>query len=407
MLRVYVLDFEGSWDVHLPLVEFSYNNSYHSSVSCASFEALYGRKYRSSIMWAEVGEGHLIGPKLVQETTDKILQIKDRLKVTHDRQKSYADKRRKPLVFSVGDYVLLKVSSWKGVKCLADPTLQVPLDEIRVDAKLNFMEEPVEILEREFKNLKRSGIAIIKIMPPRMRTRSAGRPTVESLGGGTGVWVGKGGRGRRPREGNDERVNDLNGQGNNQVPHLVTPENRKIERFMYGLAPQIRGMVAAIEPKTMQKAVLISGRENAGAWPKCTTCNSYHALGGPCRTCFNCNRPSHLAKGCRVDGNRVGCSYKEFLACNPKEYNGKGGVVVLTRWIKKMENQKLETELWNHAMVGDGHAAYTDRFYEFARLVPHLVTPENRKIERFAYGLAPQIRGMVAVIEPKTMQKAV
>ncbi|GJS58188.1 putative reverse transcriptase domain-containing protein [Tanacetum coccineum] len=85
------------------------------AVRCAPFEALYGRKCRSPIMWAEVGEGQLIGPELVQETTEKILQIKDRLKATHDRQKSYADKRRKPLELSVGDYVLLKVSPWKGV----------------------------------------------------------------------------------------------------------------------------------------------------------------------------------------------------------------------------------------------------------------------------------------------------
>ncbi|GJY88292.1 putative reverse transcriptase domain-containing protein [Tanacetum coccineum] len=213
MLRAYVLDFEGSWDVHLPLVEFSYNNSYHASVRYAPFEALYGRKCRSPIMWAEVGEGQLIGPELVQETTKKISLIKDRLKTAHDRQKSYADKRKKPLEFSVGDYVLLKVSPCKGVvhfgkkeklahrfvrpfeivekvgpvayrldlpeemngvydtfhvsnlkKCLADPTLQVPLDEIRVDAKLNFVEEPVEILEREFKKLKRSRIAIVKVL---------------------------------------------------------------------------------------------------------------------------------------------------------------------------------------------------------------------------------------------------
>ncbi|GKA84151.1 putative reverse transcriptase domain-containing protein [Tanacetum coccineum] len=123
-----------------------------------------------------------------KEKTEKISQIKDRLKATRDRQKSYGDKRRKPLEFSVGDYVLLKVSPWKsgpvayrldlpkeldGVhdtfhvsnlkKCLVDPTLQVPLDEIQVDAKLNFMEEPVEILEREFKKLKRSKIAIVKV----------------------------------------------------------------------------------------------------------------------------------------------------------------------------------------------------------------------------------------------------
>nr|GEU43740.1 putative reverse transcriptase domain-containing protein [Tanacetum cinerariifolium] len=133
---------------------------------------------------------------------------------------------------------------------------------------------------------------------------------------------------------------------------------------------------------------------------------------------------------------REGCSYKEFLACNPKEYDGKGGVVVFTRWIKKMENvqdmsgcsidqkvkyttgsfveefcpshemQKLENKLWNHAMVRAGHAAYTDRFYELARLVPHLVTLESRKIKRYVYGLAPQMRRMVAATEPKTMQKA-
>ncbi|GJW15316.1 hypothetical protein Tco_0019449 [Tanacetum coccineum] len=164
MLRVCVLDFGGSWDVHLPLVEF------------------------------------------------RITIIKDRLKAARDHQKSYADKRKKPLEFRVGDYVLLKVSPWKGVvrfgkkgklaprsvrpfeiiekvglvayrldlpeelngvhdtfhvlnlkKCLADPTLKVPLDEIQVDAKLNFVEEPIEILEREFKKLKRSRIAIVKV----------------------------------------------------------------------------------------------------------------------------------------------------------------------------------------------------------------------------------------------------
>ncbi|GKG12655.1 putative reverse transcriptase domain-containing protein, partial [Tanacetum coccineum] len=104
MLRACVLDFEGSWDVHLPLVEFSYNNSYHSSVRCALFEDFYSRKYRCLIMWAEIGDGQLIGPELVQETTEKISQIKDRLKASRDRLKSYTNKTRKPLEFSVGDY---------------------------------------------------------------------------------------------------------------------------------------------------------------------------------------------------------------------------------------------------------------------------------------------------------------
>ncbi|GKA80917.1 putative reverse transcriptase domain-containing protein [Tanacetum coccineum] len=85
------------------------------AVRCASFKALYSRKCRSPIMWGEVGEGQLIGPELVQETNERISQIKDRLKAARDRQKSYVDKRRKPLEFSVGDYVLLKVSPWKGM----------------------------------------------------------------------------------------------------------------------------------------------------------------------------------------------------------------------------------------------------------------------------------------------------
>nr|GEV20949.1 hypothetical protein [Tanacetum cinerariifolium] len=117
----------------------------------------------------------LIGPELVQETTEKISKIKDRLKAARDHQKSYADKRRKPLKFSVGHvaYPLDLPEELNGVhdtfyvsnlkKCLADPTLQVPLDEIRVDAKLSFVEEPVEILEIEFKKLKRSRIAIVKV----------------------------------------------------------------------------------------------------------------------------------------------------------------------------------------------------------------------------------------------------
>ncbi|GKB52188.1 putative reverse transcriptase domain-containing protein [Tanacetum coccineum] len=119
-------------------IEFSYNNSYHSSVRCAPFEALYGRKCRSLIMWAEIGEGQLIGPELVQETTEKISQIKDRLKA------QWPIGRFPDGVNGVHD--TFHVSNLK--KCLADPTLQVPLDEIRVDAKLNFVEEPVEILER-------------------------------------------------------------------------------------------------------------------------------------------------------------------------------------------------------------------------------------------------------------------
>ncbi|GJX85441.1 putative reverse transcriptase domain-containing protein [Tanacetum coccineum] len=178
MLRACAFDFGGNWDTHLPLVEFSYNNSYHTSVKCAPFEVLYGSKCQTSIAWSQVGESQLIGPEIIQETTDKIVQIKERLKVARDRQKSYADNRRKPLEFSVGDKVLLKVSPWKGVvrfgihdtfhmltlkKCLADVNLHVPLEEMKIDDKLRFVEEPIEIIDREVKKFKRSWIPIVKV----------------------------------------------------------------------------------------------------------------------------------------------------------------------------------------------------------------------------------------------------
>ncbi|GJV54767.1 putative reverse transcriptase domain-containing protein [Tanacetum coccineum] len=115
MLRACVIDFGKGWVNHLPLVEFSYNNSYHASIKAAPFEALYGRKCRSPICWAEVGEVQLTGPEIVQETTEKIIQIKQRIQAARDRQKSYADLKRKPMEFQVGDRVMLKVSPWKGV----------------------------------------------------------------------------------------------------------------------------------------------------------------------------------------------------------------------------------------------------------------------------------------------------
>jgi len=198
--------------MHLPLIEFSYNNSHHASIKMAPFEALYGRKCRSPICWHEIGDTQITGPELIQETTDKVLQIRDNLLKARSRQKSYADKRRKPLEFSVGDLVLLKVSPWKGVvrfgkkgklaprfvgpfkilerigkvaykldlpqelnnvhptfhvsnlkKCIADEGLQVPLDDIQINESLHFVEKPVEVVDRGVKQLRRSRIPIVKI----------------------------------------------------------------------------------------------------------------------------------------------------------------------------------------------------------------------------------------------------
>nr|GEV94853.1 putative reverse transcriptase domain-containing protein [Tanacetum cinerariifolium] len=108
-------DLRKVWDKHLPLVEFLYNNSYHTSIKAAPFEVLYGSKCRSPICWAEVGDRQLTSPEIIHETTEKIVQIKSRIQAARDRQKSYANVRRKPLEFQVGDKVMLKVSPWKGV----------------------------------------------------------------------------------------------------------------------------------------------------------------------------------------------------------------------------------------------------------------------------------------------------
>ncbi|GJY91404.1 putative reverse transcriptase domain-containing protein [Tanacetum coccineum] len=115
MLRACVIDFGNGWDRHLPLIEFSYNNSYHTSIKAAPFEALYGQKCCSPVYWAEVGDAQLTGPKIIQETTEKIIQIKNKIQAARDCQKSYVDVRRKPLEFQVGNRVTIKVSPWKGV----------------------------------------------------------------------------------------------------------------------------------------------------------------------------------------------------------------------------------------------------------------------------------------------------
>ncbi|MCH88206.1 retrotransposon protein, partial [Trifolium medium] len=115
MLRACVLDEGESWDKYLPLIEFAYNNSYHSSIGMAPYEALYGRKCRSPLCWFEVGEKSLLGPNIVQETTDRIKMIRERMRTAQSRQKSYADKRRKPLEFQEGAHVFLRITPKTGV----------------------------------------------------------------------------------------------------------------------------------------------------------------------------------------------------------------------------------------------------------------------------------------------------
>nr|GEW41277.1 putative reverse transcriptase domain-containing protein [Tanacetum cinerariifolium] len=186
MLRTGVIDFGKGWVKHLPLVEFLYNNNYHASIKVSPYEELYGRKCRSPVCWAEVGEAQLTGPEMIQETMEKIILIKQRIQAALDRQKSYADRKRKPMRFEVGDRVMLKVSPWKTVarfikrgklnprvhhtfhvsnlkKCYADEPLAMPLKGVHIDDTLQFVKDPVEIMEREIKRLKRSRIPLVKV----------------------------------------------------------------------------------------------------------------------------------------------------------------------------------------------------------------------------------------------------
>nr|GEZ90714.1 putative reverse transcriptase domain-containing protein [Tanacetum cinerariifolium] len=184
MLRACAIDFGKGWDNHLPSFESSYNNSYHASIKAAPFEALYGRKCRSPVCWTEVGEAQILSPELIQETTEKIVQIKQRMQAARDRQKSYADLKRKLNPRYVGPFKVLervkdvaynlelpeelsrvhntfRVSNLK--KCHAEEPLAVPLGGLHFDDKLHFVKEPVEIMDREVKQMKRSRIQLVKV----------------------------------------------------------------------------------------------------------------------------------------------------------------------------------------------------------------------------------------------------
>ncbi|GJV23037.1 putative reverse transcriptase domain-containing protein [Tanacetum coccineum] len=373
MLRACVIDFGKGWDRHLPLVR----------------------------------DAQLTSQEIVYETTEKLIQIKKRIQAARDRQKSYVNRRRKLLEFEVGDKVMLKVSPWKGVIGFSKQGKLNPcyIGHFKILAKVGtlayrliggvrlsqYLHDCLDRMGTPTEHLcdycsgwvrlprfvcGRALILVLQLVGPLDNAAKDEDPKCwpvccQIIRRGNEFTVSRGGRGRRPREGNDECVEDLNGQGNDQnlLPAMLTQVSNQ-------------GNVGNQNGNVVNENV----QENVG--------------------------------NVLVNGNRVGCSYKKFLACNPKEYDGKGGAVVLTCWIEKIKNictlsrevavsmswnnfkfmmiqefcpshemQKLESELWNHAMVRVGHAAYTDRFHELARLVSHLVTLETTK--------------------PKTMQKAV
>ncbi|KAA0060413.1 pol protein [Cucumis melo var. makuwa] len=213
MLRACALEFPGSWDSHLHLMEFAYNNSYQATIGMAPFEALYGKCCRSPVCWGEVGEQRLMGPELVQSTNEAIQKIRSRMHTAQSRQKSYADVRRKDLEFEVGDKVFLKVAPMRGVlrferkgklsprfvgsfeilkrigtvayrlalppslstvhdvfhvsmlrKYVPDPSHVVDYEPLEIDENLSYAEQPVEVLAREVKTLRNKEIPLVKVL---------------------------------------------------------------------------------------------------------------------------------------------------------------------------------------------------------------------------------------------------
>ncbi|KAG8475376.1 hypothetical protein CXB51_031882 [Gossypium anomalum] len=230
MLRCCVLEFQGSWERYLPLVEFAYNNSYQTSLKMAPYEALYGRKCRTPLYWTELKENQIYGVDLIKETEEKVKVIRDCLKAASDRQKSYADLKRKDIEFQVGDKVFLKVSPWKKVlrfgrkgklssrfigpyeviekvgpvayrlalppelekihdvfhvsmlrRYRSDPSHVVSPTEIELQPDMTYEEEPIKILAREVKQLRNKNVALVKVLWQRHGIKEATWESEETM----------------------------------------------------------------------------------------------------------------------------------------------------------------------------------------------------------------------------------
>ncbi|GKC50040.1 putative reverse transcriptase domain-containing protein, partial [Tanacetum coccineum] len=393
--------------------------------------------------------------------------------------------RCKPLEYEVGDHVLLKVLTRKGIvhfgkkgklapryvgpfkileriglvayrlrlpeklssvhdtfhvsnlkKCLADANLHVPLDEIKVDKTLRFVKELVEIMERELKKLKRRNIVLVKVS-------SVEEPSLQP---GVGVSLSQGQDFRTKRTNRRTRVpislypchieeemtiKEVKGESIMEWKTKVTTKEGVVIQFPRKFCGYNLTMEEEVEENEGNCYFRILDIDLV-----------FYEMDGvmveivPYVLLLTAN--VNNANGGNGNGGNDRCSYKTFTACNLKEFDGKGGAVALTpltwwntqvqargykaaigmSWIEfkallveefcpSNEMEKLENEFWNHSMVGANHVAYTDRFHELAKLVPHLVTPESSRIKRYIHRLAPQIRGMLRATQPTTIQSAI
>nr|GEX58488.1 putative reverse transcriptase domain-containing protein [Tanacetum cinerariifolium] len=449
-LRACVTDFGVSWDVHLPLAEFSYNKSYHSSIRYAPFEALYGRKCRSPMLWAEIGMGSLIRPELVLETTDKVVSPwKERFGKKGNLAPRYVGPFEILERIGLVDYRLRLPEELNSVhetfhvsnlkKCLADTNFHMPLDEIKVDKTLCFVKEAVEILDQEIKKLKRRKIALVKV-----RWNSKRGP-VFTWEHEDQIWI------KYPQLFMDRVIEPSSGLDRSMMSLEFVMPSHFYKKFCWGtvFATEHRSFIepgtglrmkktnrrtrfpVGLYPCHIEEKITIKElatekevEENEGlkeVWEHMDTSGLATMITLiVTQVTGNVNN----VNGGKGNGGKNGCSYKTFTACNPKEFDGKGGVVALNRWIEKMESlfdnsgcianqrvsnemEKLENEFWNHTMVGVSHVAYTDRFHELAKLLSHLVTLESSRIKRYIHGLAPQIRGMLRATQQTTIQNAI
>nr|GEY17185.1 putative reverse transcriptase domain-containing protein [Tanacetum cinerariifolium] len=292
MLRACAIDFGKGWVNHMPLVEFSYNNSYHASIKAAPFEALYGRKFRSPVCWTEFGEAQILGPELIQETTEKIIQIKQRMQAARDRQKKrvgdVAYKLDLPEELS-RVHNTFHVSNLK--KFHADEPLAVPLDGLHVDDKLYFVEEPIEIMDREVKRLKYSRIPLVKVR-----------------------WNSK-----RGHEFTWERED----QFKQMYPYLfINQASSSTTRLKSPVTPAPTATTTIVTEAQLQALINQGVAATMAEAEVSRVRNGYGSNGsGP-----------RLAQAVRE------CTYLVFLKCQPLNFKGTEGVIGLTQWFEKMES---------------------------------------------------------------------
>ncbi|KAJ9560990.1 hypothetical protein OSB04_006150 [Centaurea solstitialis] len=572
MLRACVVDFGGSWEDHLPLIEFAYNNSYHSSIEAAPYEILYGRKCRTPLCWNEVGEKQLAGPEVVQITSEKINQVRERLKTARDRQKSYADKRRKDIEFQVGDQVMLKVSPWKGVirfgkkgklspryigpfriterigavayklelpgklggvhntfhvsnlrKCLADPETAIPLQDIEVDPKLSFVEEPVAVTDCKIRRLRNKEIKLVKVqwkfhkgqectweMESEMRERyphlfiehvrrgpredseiysvsMAGRSlrsrvipepeapppparttAVRGRAGGRGKGRGKGGARKAATVVNEGTRRQTRGNRRAQSERPpVAPEPSHQESSASQPAAFVTHEAFQTEMGKIQDALqtLLNQQEKS----KSEGGREDSGMTSPPATVVGGGSQQTPPAGGDPPRSTHGCSYKAFVACKPPVYNGERDPVLALRWIEEIEmvfetcrcaaedkvvfaRSMLKADAlhwWNVETGGRGTEAvrtmtwrsfvakfrsqfcpltatkkmeeeflqlkqgslsvqeYTTRFIEKSRFAEVYVPTEERRVERYIWGLRGNIREFVMGKDPTTFLAAI